>query len=131
MSDIEIVLALAQNVMGWDVCSKDGLHEIGDAGAPAPLYWIEESSNPTSWQWNPLESFADAWNVIAKLQSDDWDVSLYCGKHRTSASVTCCYGPCAKHGNIEYNWHGVEDVKAESLPRAICLAALSAVGAKA
>lgn len=43
-------------------------------------------------------------------------------------SFVCSKGPCPKHGNPHHNHHGAYDVEADTLPLAICKAALIALG---
>lgn len=42
-------------------------------------------------------------------------------------SFICKTGPCEKHGNLCHNHHGAYDVEADTLPVAICKAALVAM----
>lgn len=42
-------------------------------------------------------------------------------------SFVCSSGPCEKHGNPNHNHHGAYDVQDETLPLAICKAALIAL----
>lgn len=42
-------------------------------------------------------------------------------------SFVCSMGPCEKHGNPHCNHHGAYDVQADTLPLAICKAALLAL----
>lgn len=48
--------------------------------------------------------------------------------HGAIVSFVCSRGPCPKHGNPRQNHHGAYDVEGETLPMAICKAALIALG---
>lgn len=68
---------------------------------------------------------ADGWSWKAWQPSlDDLQVPTDAG---AVVSFICHYGPCEKHGNPHCNYHGACDVRADTLPLAICKAALLAL----
>jgi hypothetical protein len=118
----ELDALVAEKVMGWRCRGLHPIHECpvfatGRADTLAPHFSTD---------------IAAAWQVVEKMGADGWNVSLYVhrGEHGgCGCSITCPYGPCEKHGNAVETWHGVEDVRGATVPLAICLAALKAVGA--
>jgi hypothetical protein len=55
-----------------------------------------------------------------------WQPSAEIGSDLTIVSFVCGHGPCEKHGNPRHNHHGAYDVEAETLPVAVCVAAVMA-----
>lgn len=72
-----------------------------------------------------------AWTVVRRLNKDGFALELFAGqdpddKIAAIVSFICSSGPCRKHGNKLSNHHGVYDVRATTVPLAICRAALVA-----
>lgn len=69
--------------------------------------------------------------VITKMRSDGFSIKIWQpnlnGPDYAKVSFICSSGPCLKHGNLAHNHHGAYDVEAETLPLAICEAALIAL----
>lgn len=83
------------------------------------------------------EDIAHAMEVVGKMRVDGFSWKAWqcnavdnAGDPPNSAVVSfvCNLGPCEKHGNPHCNHHGAYDVRADTLPLAICLAALIALG---
>lgn len=80
---------------------------------------------------------AAAFEVAQRMRKDGfsfkvWQPSLLPEVPRPDCAVVsfiCGTGPCPKHGNELHNHHGAYDVDAETLPLAICRAALVALKA--
>lgn len=69
--------------------------------------------------------------VITKMRSDGFSVKIWQpnlnGPDYAKVSFICSSGPCLKHGTLAHNHHGSYDVEAETLPLAVCEAALIAL----
>jgi hypothetical protein len=71
-----------------------------------------------------------AWSVVEHMARDGFAFSLWRSDgngSRSLAGFNCPLGPCEKHGNPYDNWHGSRDIRADTVPLAICRAALEAV----
>lgn len=83
------------------------------------------------------EDIVFAMEVVEKMRADGfswkaWQPATEDGQPVTYSygavvSFVCSKGPCPKHGNPHQNHHGAYDVSAETLPMAICRAALIAL----
>lgn len=113
----EIDAAVASDVMGW---------RKGKAGINGGR-WISADGKDMGWNvgntaFSPSTNIADAWEVVEKMRSNEWDFKL-----------ESCAG---KYPVVEFaKWHSVygdEYVRFQAqeatAPLAICLAALAAVG---
>ena len=121
MTDREIVIALAEKVMGF-VCSSR--MELGHylpcdrSDVDAIAVWLPDPEQPNLMSvqhWSPLESISDAWMIVEKLQALDKYVRI---EIRPSGNSTVDV----------WRWGNVITMRGESIPRLICLAALTAVG---
>jgi hypothetical protein len=123
LTDEEITRELATKVMGWKPTDPDSRWfeaESGRASFCKPilngqLLTVQEAAH----QWAPLELIADAWEVRDRLKT----LGLVCIETQDEREL-CRFWPkqLPKFGNGYV--HGIAD----SAPRAICLAALRAVG---
>ena len=109
MDSHEIDRLVAEKVMGWEVP-----YEYDDIGIMA--YTIEKGA----FAFSPTNKIADAWQVIEKLQKDDWHIELYNENEKWCFDLT------------KYNEFMFVDrfyrTSAEDASLAICLAALKACG---
>ena len=115
VTDTEIIEALATKVMGWI--------ERPQWRLPADRWYTRNDKR--EWRkeaksgWNPLENIKDAWMVVERMG----EVHHLGSKHGFLLTK--------RDGELWYceferpNW---EDVEADNPSRAICLAALKAVG---
>lgn len=128
MTDAEIVQVIAEKVMGW--------HEQTFPKSIMPSWkgWADDKNVCQAWAeddpgydigdeaWNPLTSDADACAVLDRMMELGWPYAL--GNN------------CVVKGHEHYChfWLNKEfksvKVHADSRQRAICLAALKAVGVK-
>lgn len=119
LTDRELDAQIAEKVMGWR-------KKIGDD----PVFqgvelWSEDesigSARPCVY-WHPTESISDAMEVIEKMSTttkEYWTLEVF----STGTRAVFDY-----EGGRDLSWTPGEHVgEAESLPRAICLAALAAL----
>jgi hypothetical protein len=113
-TDTEIIELLAREVMGWvaddPTCWKDSFGKIV-AGRDG---WSVDGVLP----WNPLESIADAWMIVEKMAD-----------HHKDSFRLHSFGGKESQANFKFGGSSVIGTytKADTAPRAICLAALSAI----
>jgi hypothetical protein len=110
--------AVAENVMGWKVCTKAG--EDCDGCDASVLRWADgtwEVHHPeTEHEWSPSASMADAWEVVEKLAERGLLVEIYGhGKWSWDVTFDSCEGMAGA-------------ANSSSAPHGICIAALMAVG---
>ena len=120
MTDVEIIVALAEKVMGWEVFGEP---------YPGPGQWAYSGTIGNQHlegyiggyhvpQWNPLESIADAWIMVEELQSRGIFLGLDAIDVRTwAANLT--------------DRHASYRMEGPSAQRAICLAALATIEVEA
>lgn len=95
-----------------------------------------QSGGKYTWKFDvemPSRDLKHAFMVVEAMRKDDFSFSLRqfalpgTGRHHATVSFICNYGPCPKHPwNQANNHHGAYDVEAETIPLAICKAALIA-----
>lgn len=82
------------------------------------------------------EDMLSAMEVVEKMRADSFSFKVFQPTKgpedpllgHAVVSFVCGWGPCEKHGNPHYNHHGAYNIAAETLPMAICKAALIALG---
>jgi len=137
-TDTEIIETLAREVMGWIVIDQ---HTPLRLAVPYGGYICDGTPKRHDRgicfeRWNPLESIADAWMIRAKMESLGWlsnDDLTYFGwssdkAHPYGYSIWFSKWP-ERHepdAGVPRKFHShVRDFN--NAPRAICLAALSAI----
>ncbi|WP_199426265.1 BC1872 family protein [Thermaerobacillus caldiproteolyticus] len=107
----EIDRLVAEHVMGWEPVYDDG-----DLISFVTEFGILFFSDDDEREWSPTIDIADAWQVVEKLNEDDFDFQVWRekGKYNVEFSKDFFY----LYGFAE----------SETAPLAICLAALKAVG---
>lgn len=108
---------------------------------PARLAYSAAPPEEGYHQPRPVSQHIDvAMNLVVARMRKDW-FSFKCWQPSLEAeanlgtklpdmatvSFVCGAGPCPRHGTNFYNHHGAYDVQGETLPHAICLAALEAL----
>jgi len=108
---------------------------------PARLTYSAAPPEEGYHQPRPVSQFIDAaMNLVVEHMRKDW-FSFKCWQpsleaaenlgatspYQAIVSFVCGAGPCPRHGTDFYNHHGAYDVQGETLPHAICLAALEAL----
>jgi hypothetical protein len=121
VGDAEIIIALTQKVMQWKV-TNPGPHPRGhlfsyELKTPEgkTLYCRDGMGSLPGSCWNPLESIADAWMIVERMYELGWTWEI----SRTANPKCVFYSDREPFVACSF---------AESAPRAICLAALKAVG---
>lgn len=66
-----------------------------------------------------------AWGVVEAMKAAGWALDLRYGEF-ICAEFACSRGPCPLHGTDHHDWHGTGDVDGETMPLAVCYAALIA-----
>lgn len=131
MTDQEIIVAVAEKVMGWKAYPLDSyndyrLYEQNRLIENVNREWVffpasatHSEAHAAAKPWNPLESVASAWMVVENLAES------------RSVRVTSHFPGwrCVvmEHGSGDELGREVAD----TAPRAICLAALKAIEASA
>lgn len=93
---------------------------------------------PFGLQWRPSVDVGHAMEVVDRMRADwfsfkSWQPSKMPYNEGDEpvetaiVSFVCGAGPCPRHKTDFYNHHGAYDVEAETLPMAICKAALIAL----
>ena len=109
MNLCEIDRLVAEKVMGWEVP-----YEYDDIGIMA--YTNEKGT----FAFSPSTKIADAWQVVEKLQNNDWCIELY------NEDKTWCVDLTKYNSFISVDRFHRTSAKDASL--AICLVALKAYG---
>ena len=115
----ELDALVAEKVMGWKECTVEagitGQAALGSIGA---WYWIDEGGRKMIEGYvKPYsKNIAAAWEVVEKLLESGESVAVRQGQIPSGMIRQCCIG-------------FREGVEAETVPLAICRAALVAVGA--
>lgn len=122
MENRELDAQVAEKVMGW---RKDG------------AMWVTaEGRTPDGWDYasrevlpNFTESISWAWQVVEKMwprmPKTSWGIYRFQLNRRDSGEWVCEFAPDA-----EGDWRSHAVGKADTAPKAICLAALAAVEGK-
>jgi Phage ABA sandwich domain len=117
MENQDINFLVADKVMGWKYNGDDEcwITEIGT------LYFHEDEEKT---EWNPVNNIYDAKDVLYMMQnkgfySQHTDLTLDSGQSWWSWSFT----------NIDPKNHNTYKAQAETIEKALCLAALKALGA--
>jgi len=88
--------------------------------------------------WSPSTHIAEAMEVVDRMRNDwfsfkcwqpgkDGPELIKSNRDYAVVSFICGAGPCTRHGTTHHNHHGAYDVEGETLPMAICKAALIAL----
>lgn len=114
MTDAEITKLIATRVMGWTWHQRSAWvdQEEGNEDRGA---WECNNRYAYGRYFNPPESIADAWLVVEKLRELDNYVRI-----ELHPSGQWCHVAVWRHGKIT-------NIRSDTAPMAICLAALSAV----
>ena len=110
MSSEELDRAIATEVMGWQDHPSFAF-ALDVPGSDEPAYRYKES-------WSPSTDISHAWEVVEKMRERRWQFNRHPESDQWQAIVNC---------------RALRDTKSacvETLPRAICLAALAAVRAE-
>jgi hypothetical protein len=141
MTNQELDKLVAEKVMGWDVHYILPFGQRPHHEGVEHFFDHENNTNFLPGQWTPSESEEAAFEVVHKMRNDGFSFKLFqaqtCfGNNNDPAiktipdavvSFICSSGPCKKHGNKLENHHGAYDIEAQSVPLAICTAALVAL----
>ena len=123
----EFDIIVAEKVMGW----TDWRIWPPDQPAVKPP---GENSRPFS----PSTEISAAMEVVARMRNDWFSFKAWQPSKMpynpgdppleiAVVSFICGMGPCTRHGTTHHNHHGAYDVEGETLPMAICKAALIAL----
>lgn len=88
--------------------------------------------------WSPSTHIAEAMEVADRMRNDWFSFKAWQPSKMpynpgdppleiAVVSFICGMGPCTRHGTTHHNHHGAYDVEGETLPMAICKAALIAL----
>lgn len=133
MTDSEIVLALAERVMGWEIYNDETdwrVHCLERRGHATNACCIKEDGTvlialPSFGihRWRPLDSMDDAMLITSKLEEEHWDYQVgSCVEGHAALFERGVYDPYAD--TRDEMWEAI----ASTPQRAICLAALCCVG---
>lgn len=115
MTDDEIIRLVGEHIMGWAWMNSADFH--------APKTWYARGANLDSADFNPLTDDADACDVLDEMAELGYRVSLTLGNLFTPDKWTCLF-------TRKQVWERPDESHAETdRRRAICIAALKAVGA--
>ena len=117
MTDDELNAKVAVEVMGWVEQIGGGWRKADYTSAPTP--------NFLSPDWSGVRLVCERMRELGypSFSAETFD-------HETwLVSFTCIYGPCKRHGTKEDCAHGGQEY-ADTLPRAVCLAAIKAMEGK-
>ena len=115
----ELDALVAEKVMGW---------WWGDDESPAGAGWYEHDDPKRARDWSPSQNIADAWEVVEKLVADGFSPDLLHMPHQPESSWTC-HIDNSLGDTKTYIGIPVAACSGKTVPHAICLAALKAVGA--
>ena len=138
MTSREKIEHIVQDIMGWTYFPTwDLAHTARWALEHDPItypyaFWNDQREGVSVFYrdmedarpFNPLESIDDAWQVIQSLQDVD-HLTLWARKD-ASGHASCSLALRTPHG--EHIFIRDIDCHAETMPEAICLAALKSVG---
>jgi len=120
----ELDILVAEKVMGWTRIEK----ECEDSHPYYKEYRDGEDCCPSfsTMIWA-------SWNVVDRMREHGFSVKIWQpakerGPDGAFVSFICGMGPCYRHGNPRNNHHGAYDIDRETLPLAVCEAALIALG---
>ena len=125
LSNEELGALVAERVMGWhkdQVASGYFYWESTDGPTPYRVIRSDHKTHPLPDVWSPATSIADAWEVVEKILSEEgrWFFQIQ-NCHAEEGSEFCVFF-------MENDEDGKDAEGMGPLPRAICLAALKAVG---
>jgi len=137
MSEIDVKIA---RIMGMPVFERSEDFHRSPLNGFLILGDVVQYDPDLRW-WQPSKRLEHAMQVVARMR-DDWfsfkawqpskmpynpgDPPLEIGV----VSFVCSMGPCSRHKTTHHNHHGAYDVEGETLPMAICKAALIALKAE-
>jgi hypothetical protein len=136
MSELDVKIA---RIMGGAVhTDRETWHEEGGFLLEDGRVWIRVSHPRDEDVWSPSTHIAEAMEVVDRMRGDlfsfnAWQPSRIAEiPERTPVEIAvvsfiCSKGPCTRHGTTHHNHHGAYDVEGETLPMAICKAALIAL----
>ena len=122
----EINKLVAEHVMGWKLeVAMDGVTEYYDTGEFGGGKWTEQNGELSKKNrfddediFQPCQRVQDAWLVLEKLSKEkDWRFIIDYSEHETQVTAKNKMGACRQILGVS-----------ESVPVAMCLAALEAVG---
>lgn len=113
MKDRELDALVAEKVMGWELI---GIAPSGGRVVHSPRLWEKELPHYSS-------DIAAAWQVVEKMEKDGWESGC-----ETSKGIRRAW--FAWDRRKRFSPKLPKFAEAEAIPRAICLAALKAVGAE-
>jgi hypothetical protein len=120
MTDKDLIIAAAKEVMGWTVYTSGRGSAVAVSPQEDEMDRILATTHPwESVEWNPLGSIADAWMLVERMREKGRHC-LILRSYESGLTVASFYlGP-----------HDRSDLSATdmSAPRAITLAALRAIG---
>lgn len=104
MTDEQLAALVAERVMGWKL-------------SPAKAWWCRPDSDAIAVEdWRPATSWADAGRVLEKMREGGW---LWMMEHTDAGRCGYVRAGVGTHARST----------ADTVPRAICIAALKAVDA--
>ena len=124
MTNRELDALVAEKVMGWrllqwiDEVAEDETWQNDDG-----WYWDGRGGDYQAYEWEPTTNISDAWLVVEKLINND--------KRDTVEVSIMVDGTGALVNFYRESGDACPQVSADTAPKAICLAALKAVGMEA
>ncbi len=130
MTDIDLTVKAAENIMGWTVFSLDCFHRFGHKVAHLQKsgvnmddegFWVVTRPGCADLQWNPLRFESDAFLLVKTLVARGFGISLHgpFSQDRVSDPNWCC---AVYQGEVNGVHCDLEPA------RAITIACLRAVG---
>ena len=118
LTDRELIVALAEKVMGWTVITSGRGSLVAFSPRDEDDRILATTHPWESVDWNPLTSIADAWMLVEAMVA--------------RGMVVIVKGDGLRAGDSNPKWTVLTDANprtdALTAPRAICLAAAHAVG---
>jgi hypothetical protein len=115
MTDREIVIALAEKVMGWRIIRHDSTGQ--ECGFD---YRDDQNRRCTVYSWNPRTSIADAWIIVERMRELGFHF-LMMVSHESGLAIASFYlGPHDRNDASRTQLH-------DQAPLAICRAALASI----
>ena len=135
MSEIDIKIA---GIMGcvYDIQQIDGWDRKG--GFLIVDGSVQRYRNLSMEEWRPSVRLDHALEVVHRMREDAFSFKAWQPSKTpynegdppveiAVVSFICSTGPCPRHGTTHHNHHGAYDIEGETLPMAICKAALIAL----
>lgn len=136
MTDRELDALVAEKVMGWDVLTTREFHRHGKSGDVVDCgddgIFVAERDRSATTPFNPSTSISAAWSVVEQMRELGWHIDLdNDGSQKIGAEESWTWNALLWTDRDDYDGDGDGDwptAHADTAPRAICLAALRAVG---